>query len=313
MHQFSIVTPTFNRATYLPRVYDCLCKQGNVDLEWIIVDDGSTDNTREVVSGFEKKIEIKYIHKKNAGKPAAMNSGIQVANSHILVSLDDDDIFCPDALKTVWGYFDIRTEKFCQGCICLSGLCQYENGDIIGKKFPHDYFISDYIRYIKNKNIIGDKSEFYITNVVKRYPFPIFENEKNIAPSIIVIRIALTYKTLYLNRVLQEKQFLQGGLSTQNYWLMYPFSSELYYNEASTPPFRLKLQIKHSAKYIFFAKFNKKKHIFKKAKNKRVFPLGVLAYYLFSFRSFFNVFLTASKKNKEYKKYTSQNVSQHHK
>jgi len=305
MYQFSIVTPTFNRATYLPRIYDCLCKQRNVDLEWIIVDDGSTDNTKEVVSGFEKKFEIKYVHKKNAGKPAAMNYGTQIANSHILVSLDDDDILCPGALKTVWDYFDIKTGKFCHDCICLSGLCQYENGDIIGKKFPHDYFISDYIRYIKNKKIIGDKSEFYVTNIIKKYPFPVFENEKNIAPSIIVIRIALTYKTLYLNRILQEKQFLQGGLSTQNYWLMYPFSSELYYNEASTPPFRLRLQIKHSAKYIFFAKLNKRRHIYKKAENKLLFPLGFLVYHIFLLRRFFKFFLITSKKSKEYKKYTN--------
>ena len=307
MYQFSIITPTFNRAEYLPRVYNCLCQQGDINFEWIVIDDGSTDNTKEVLSGFEKKFEIKYIYQKNAGKPAAMNYGAQIADSHILISLDDDDVLCSNVLETAWGYFDIGTGRFKHGCVYLSGLSKYENGEIIGKRFPHDYFVSDYIRYIKNGNILGDKCEFFITKIFKEYPYPIMKNEKQIAESIVCIRMSLAYKTLYVNRVFLEKQFLQGGLSTQNFWLKYPLSSELYYNEASAPPFRLNLQIKHSGKYIFFAKLNKKKHIYKEAKNKLIFPLGISAYYMLSIKRFFNDFLVASKR-KSYKKYTVQTV-----
>jgi len=306
MYQFSIVTPTFNRAKYLPRVYNCLCQQGDIDFEWIIVDDGSTDDTKEVVSSFEKKFEIKYAYKENAGKPAAMNYGAHIANSQILVSLDDDDMLLPNVLEAVWKYFDTKTGKFLYDCICISGLSQYENGDIVGKKFPHDSFVSDYIRYIKNENILGDKCEFFLTEVYKKYPFPIIKNEKQIAESIMYIRISRTHQTLYVNHVFLEKQFLESGLSMQNFWLMYPFSSELYYNETSTPPFRLKLQIKHSAKYIYFARINQKKHIYKKAKNKTVFPLGVLAYCFFLFKDFIRIFPLTKQflKRKSYKKYT---------
>jgi len=301
MRQFSIITPTFNRAKYLSRVYDSLCQQGDVDFEWVIVDDGSIDNTREVVSKFENKFKIRYVYKENAGKPAAMNYGAQVADGLILVSLDDDDVLCPNTLETVWSYFDVKTGRFEHGCVCVSGLSQYENGDIIGQKFPNDYFVSDYIRYIKNMNITGDKCEFFLTEIYKKHPFPILKNEKQIAEGIMYIRISLSHKTLYVNRIFQEKQFLEGGLSMQNYWHLYPLSSELYYNETSCPPFSLKLQIKHSAKYIFFAKINHEKHVYKKAYNRRIFPLGILAYCMFSVKHF----LLQKKifKQKNYKKY----------
>ena len=277
MRQFSILTPTYNRAEYLPRIYDCLSQQ-DVDLEWVIVDDGSTDNTREIISGFDKSFEIKYAYQENAGKPTAHNRYMQMADSFISKMLDDDDILCPGALKSVWDYFDVNTGKFIQNCVCLSGLCQYSNGNIIGDKYPDDYIVSDHIRYIRNKFIKGDKSEFFLTDILKQYPFPIFENEKNIAPTVINTRIAFAYQTLYVNHVFEEKLFLEGGLSTQNYFIKYPHGSELVYNERSIPPFRLFHRIKHSALYIYFAKKNHKKNIFSNAKNKQIFPLGLCGY-----------------------------------
>jgi glycosyltransferase involved in cell wall biosynthesis len=287
MHQFSILTPTYNRAKYLPRIYDCLCQQGDIDFEWIIVDDGSSDNTREVVSGFERKFEIKYTYQENAGKPTAMNVGLQMANSYItLFSLDDEDILYPNVLKTVWSYFDIKTGRFDQGCVCLTGLCRYNTGEISGGEFPHDYIISDYIRYVQNRGIGGDRCEFFITNILKQYPFPIIENEKNIAPSIILARIALTHKTIYVNQVFQEKQHLEGGLSSQNYKMKYPLGAELLHNEKSIPPYRLKLQLNNTVSYIYYAKINHKKNIFKNAKNKKIYPFGFCKYCVYKFRLF---------------------------
>ena len=303
MHHFSIITPTYNRSKYLPRIYECLKMQGESDFEWIIIDDGSTDNTKEVVSSFEKVFKIRYAYKENGGKPSAMNLGFQMADSYITLSaLDSEDILCPNVLDTVWGFFDTKSGKFEHNCSCVTGLCQYENGKLLGMRFPHDYYVSDYIRYIKNKKITGDKCEFFLTETIKKYPYPIFNNEKNIAPSFLHIRIAWTQKTLYINKVLQEKQFLQGGLSTQNYWLKYPLSSELYYNETSVHPLKFTLQVKHSGEYIFYAKINKKKNIFKNAKNKLVFPLGTIMYCLLATKRFLKKFPILLGINNEIKK-----------
>jgi len=286
MYKFSIITPTLNRSKYLPRVYNSLCKQGITDFEWIIVDDGSTDNTKDTALSFEKLFEIKYLYKENAGKPSAMNYGIQNADSYISLSLDDDDILCPNTLKDAWEYFDMDTKTFKNNCVCLSGLSIYENGDIIGHKFPHDYYVSDHIRYVKNQNILGDKCDFFLTEIYRKFPFPLINNDRQIAPGIINIQVSFIYKILYINHVFQQKEFLEGGLSTQNYWYKNPFNSEYFYNVSSVPPFNLKLQIKNSAKYIFYARMNKKKNIFKNANNKNIFFLGLISYNIYTIKEY---------------------------
>jgi len=292
VRQFSVITPTFNRAKYLPRVFESLCKQGDVDFEWVIIDDGSTDNTKEVACGFKTIFEIKYHYQENAGQKAALNKGFLIANSHISLSLDDDDRLLPNALEAVFRYFDAESGMFEHECACLSGLCQYENGDIIGKKFPHDYFVSDHIRYRMNKNIVGDKSEFWVTNILNKYSFPLIPNEKNIIPSILWSRIALKYKTLYVNSLFKEKSFFIGGLSDINASHKYPLGSELYYNECSLPPFSLKVQLENLSEYILFARKNKKmyKEIFLLAKNKHFFALGVIILLYKNIKSYFKKF-----------------------
>ena len=310
---FSIITPTFNRVKLLPRIYDCLQQQGDIDLEWIIVDDGSTDETKELISGFKKAFEIKYAYQENAGKPTAMNRGLQMADSHISISLDSDDILCANVLNDIWNYYDIKTNGFEKNCVCIAGLCQYENGDIIGKKFPNEYFVSDHIRYIKNKRIIGDKCLFYITNILKKHPYPILGGEKHIAPGIVHTHIAFQHKTLYVNKIFAEKQFLHDGLSSKNYWVINPHGAEFYYNETSVPPFRFKLQIRHSGEYIFFARMNHKKNIFGDAKNKKVFLLGIFAYFMICTKFIFKKIKFLRRINDKIKKETRKYNQNFHK
>jgi hypothetical protein len=177
------------------------------------------------------------------------------------------------------GIYNKNTEKFNAGCSCLSGLCVYENGDIIGDKFPKDHYISDYIN-LSNIGIKGDKCDFFLTNVLKSFPFPILEGEKFIAESVVWNRMALYHKTLYINIPFARKYYLQDGLSSQPLFHMNPRSAELYYNEATIPQFSLKLQIKNSSQYIYFAKFNKEMNAFGLAKNKKIFPLGLFVYWV---------------------------------
>jgi len=319
VRQFSIVTPTFNRAKYLPRIYECLRQQNNIDFEWIIVDDGSSDNTKEIVESLiDRDVYIKYIYQENAGQLSARNTGTKNADSYILTKLDDDDLLCQGALEKVWNYFSIKTGKFQDNCVCLSGLCQYETGEIVGKKFPDDYFVSDHIRYRQNKHIHGDKSEFYVTSIFKKYPFPVIQDEKNMPPHIVHERIARDYTTLYVNHVFAIKNFMEGGLSTQKYVYKYTKGSELYHNEASMPPFNLKLKIHHSSRYIFFAKKNKRKQIFKSAKNKKIFILGLCRYHMILLKMFLEKFhpfsvlikITANNNTKFVKKITSDDYTQ---
>ncbi|MDR1257088.1 MAG: glycosyltransferase family 2 protein [Spirochaetaceae bacterium] len=304
MHKFSVITPTFNRAAYIQRIYDCLMNQGENDFEWIIIDDGSTDETESVVLGFDKIFDIKYIYQNNAGKQSAVNKGVDEADSYLSVILDSDDILLHNVLATVWNYFNVNDMSFENNCVSLSGLSRYSHlpslelergdgqtlsaesrfhaGEIIGDKFPSDYFISDHISCRYNMRISGDKCEFYITHILKKYPFPIFINEKFITEAVVWNRIAKYGKTLYINSILQEKMYLPSGLSSDYEGLLLnnPQGTELFYNEATIPKFKLRLQIEHSAKYIFFAKKNRRKHIIAHSKNKKICVLAFCLYYV---------------------------------
>jgi glycosyltransferase involved in cell wall biosynthesis len=281
MHAFSIITPTYNRYDYVSRIYHCLEKQSGVDLEWIIVDDGSTDNTDKIVSSFSssQNLDIKYIYQKNAGKPSAVNAGIRIADSYITQILDSDDVLLPDTLNKIWKYFNANDEHFENKCVCVSGLCVYENGKLIGDKFPKDNFVSNHIFCRENMNIKGDKCEFFLTKVIKEYLSPIITNERFIPEGIYLNRIAQKFNTIYINEVLSKKQFIEGGLSSQDIWLNNPLGTELYYNEATITDFKFSLQIKNSSEYIRYSKINHQQNTFDNAINKKAYPFGLVLYH----------------------------------
>ncbi|GHT82373.1 sugar transferase [Spirochaetia bacterium] len=276
-YKFSVITPTYNRGAYLRQIYECLIQQSEKDFEWIIVDDGSTDETKYIIDQFNKDIEIKYIYQENAGKPSAVNKGVQLADSLISVILDSDDILLPDILEIVYGYY---SSTGFEGCASVSGLSIDRNGEIVGDKFPQDYFVSDHITCWRNMR--GDKCDFFLTAILKQYLFPIFNNERFITETVVWNRMAMDYKTLYVNKIFLIKEYLEGGLSSKNNTLFIdnPLGTELYYNESSINRFRFKQQIIHSARYIKFAKINHKNNIFGHAKNKIIFPIGLIVYYL---------------------------------
>ena len=308
MRQFSIITPTYNRANFLPRVYDCLLQQGDIDFEWVIVDDGSSDNTKDVVSTLNGPFDIKYINQENSGKPKAVNRGVSLANSYISLLHDDDDTLLPNILPLVWKYFDPASETFQEGCACVSGLCVYDNGKIIGDKFPFDYHISDNINYRDNKKIKGDKCEFFLTSILKTYPFPVINNEKFIGESLVWNRIALNHRTIYINEIFLKKVFLEDGLSNKPIWTDNPHSSELFHNEMTNPRFLLSIQLINYAKYIRYAKINKKSlpQIYSSSHNKKLFLPGLLFYVLFLVKQYFSKlsFMEKRKKKRYWKKIT---------
>ena len=106
--KISVLTPSYNRADKLKVLYQSLCNQNYINFEWIIIADGSTDETDAVVKGFieEKKLQIKYKWKKKGGKPSAHNEGVLLADSELIVICDDDDYFTNGALSTINKYWE---------------------------------------------------------------------------------------------------------------------------------------------------------------------------------------------------------------
>ena len=149
--KLSILTATYNRANYLERIYKSIIqnqRSSNIEVEWIIIDDGSTDNTRDIINNFvlENKVRIKYIFQENSGKMAAINRGMEEATGEIIVDCDSDDFFAKNAFKIIEKNVSrlLNNKKIYALCFLKRDLF----GNISGKMFPKNYIICLYFFFI---------------------------------------------------------------------------------------------------------------------------------------------------------------------
>lgn len=211
----SIFTPTYNRAYILNALYDSLVKQTNKDFEWIIVDDGSTDNTEELVKNLCKNNnDFSIVYKKvdNGGKHRAINIGAQLAKGELFFIVDSDDKLPKESIEIILEIYNTIPpgEKVLYAGLC--GLRGSKEG-YIGQTFKGD--IKD-LTYLESKfnNISGDKADIYFTEIIKKYPFPTYENEKFIPESVVWNTIAEDgLKLRYFNKIVYYCEYLQDGLS----------------------------------------------------------------------------------------------------
>lgn len=215
MHKVAILTPSYNRAGTLRRCYNSLLRQTCKDFVWIIVDDGSSDDTRNEVENFinDQKIGIRYIYKKNGGKHTALNLGIGQINNELTLILDSDDYLTDDAIAEIMFYHKkYKTHKEICG---FTFLKVFQSGKVIGMKFSKNEDIGSYIEKRLNENIKGDKCEVFYTRCLKECPFPEFEGEKFIAESTVWIQIGLKFEMVHINKSIYVADYLEDGLTKQ--------------------------------------------------------------------------------------------------
>jgi len=201
---FTVFTATFNRANTLPRVHAGLAQQTFRDFEWLIVDDGSTDGTRELVETWlaEPEFRIRYVHKPNGGKHTAWNAGVDLAQGQLFLSLDSDDACTPDALQVfhdAWQSIDPRRREAFTG-VC--SLAMDQNGDIVGDSFPQDVWDSDSNTLRFKYHLRGDKWGFHRIDVARKFRFPEYEGLRYVPESIVWGRIANHYQERFINKPL---------------------------------------------------------------------------------------------------------------
>lgn len=202
---FTVFTATYNRAETLPRVYASLARQDCQDFEWLIVDDGSTDGTEELVRAWQRSAHfpIRYIYKPNGGKHTAWNTGLDHARGRFFLSLDSDDACTPDALqvfKDTWESIEPgRRERFTGVC----SLVMDTNGAVVGDRFPDDVFDSDSSALRFQHRISGEKWGFHRTDVVREFRFPEEEGVRYVPESLVWGRIAARYQERFINRALR--------------------------------------------------------------------------------------------------------------
>ena len=213
-HLITVFTPTYNRAGTLRRLFESLTSQTSYQFEWLIVDDGSTDNTEELIIQLQKKctsFKIRYLKKENGGKHTAINKGIQLAKGFLFFIVDSDDYLTPDAIASIinWEQSIASKDNFAG----VSGNRGYSNHQLIGETFDGDYL--DATALERNQcNILGDKAEIYYTDVLQRYPFPVFENERFLTESIVWNRMAEDgLKIRWFNKIIYITEYRDDGLT----------------------------------------------------------------------------------------------------
>ena len=171
---FTVFTPTYNRAHTIRRVYDSLCAQTLRDFEWLVVDDGSTDNTSEIIAKWSEASEfpIRYLKQENGGKHLAHNRALVEAKGYLFAIFDSDDALVPNALDNLdrlWRSIPEGEQRtFCS----VGGLCRDQHGAIVGDKFPTDPFDADMREVAYVHRIGGEKWIGWVTELARRYPFP---------------------------------------------------------------------------------------------------------------------------------------------
>ena len=202
---FTVFTPTYNRAQTLHRVYDSLKLQTFHDFEWLIVDDGSTDDTKELVQKWiqEEKFPIRYIWQENQQKKGAFNHGVQKAQGELFLTLDSDDACVPEALEILIKYWNLIPLDQQDQFSAVTCLCKDQHGKLVGTKFPKDITDCDLHELRYKYKVKGEKWGFQRTEVLKQFPFPGVEEKGHVPPGWLWNAISREYKTRFINEVLR--------------------------------------------------------------------------------------------------------------
>jgi glycosyltransferase involved in cell wall biosynthesis len=202
---FTVFTPTFNRKHTLGRVFESLKSQTFRDFEWLIVDDGSTDGTGDLVDSWRQTVdfEIKYIYQKNQGKGAAYNTAVPVARGELFLTLDSDDQCVPEALERFKYHWDSIPEGRRGAFSAVTVLCRTPGGEPVGSKFPRDVVDSDSLEISYKYKVRGEKWGFHRTDVLRRHPFPVLAKSKYVPEGVVWRSIAREHKTRFVNEMLR--------------------------------------------------------------------------------------------------------------
>ena len=228
----TIFTPTYNRKKELESLYHSLTQQTDMDFEWLVVDDGSSDDTKTYINKLikSKKINIRYIYKENGGKQSAYNLGLIETKGDIFVCIDSDDILDKKAVEIIKKDFK-KLPKDTAGYAYLQGYISDQN-KIIGTDFKGNKKAYYYDVYGK-LGVTGDKLIVFKTNIAKEYPFPMFQGEKFVPEALVYNRIAKEYMLNLSDEVLAYKEYLPGGYSNNYFNLVKrnPKGNTLYFKE----------------------------------------------------------------------------------
>lgn len=269
----TVFTPTYNRGNLLNRLYQSLCRQNYKEFEWIIMDDGSLDDTSSIVNIIQDKhpygdFSILYYKKENGGKHTAVNTGVQKAHGDLFFIADSDDILPPNALQTVAEVWE--QTKYDNS---IGGICGFDgginDGSIIGTGFPKEVrllnielsnhinigYIDATTRDVRFKlKVDGDMKEVFRTSVLREYPFPEIKGERFCPEVLVWNRIASKYKLRHINKIIYLVEYQQDGITSAitRSRMNSPIASTMTYAEMLDYDISLKWKIRSAINYWRF-------------------------------------------------------------
>ncbi len=251
----TVFTPTYNRAYTLSKLYDSLCAQSSMNFEWLVVDDGSTDDTESMVAGFmaQDKLRIRYIRQENGGKHRAINRGVSEAQGELFFVVDSDDQLTPDAIDFIsTQYSSIRGDESFAG---LCALKSYFDGSKIGGEENWTQIDANALDIRFKHGVNGDLAEVLRRDVLQRYPFPDFEGERFCPEALVWNRIARDYKLRYIYKKIYLCDYLDDGLTARIVAVRMdsPTYSMTYYSELIRDRVPMRVKIKSAINFWRFA------------------------------------------------------------
>ncbi|PMC24374.1 glycosyltransferase family 2 protein [Hoylesella buccalis] len=212
----TVFTPSYNRVTFLRRILECLCQQTFKDFEWIVVDDGSTDSTKDmmdkIIAGCES-FPIRYIYKENGGKHTAINLGTKLAKGELFFIVDSDDTLMDTALQTVADEWNkVKDNAQVGGVVGLD--VNSKTGEIIGGGLPQDVIDCDAMEIRYRYHVRGDLKEVFKTEVLRAFPFPEIKGERFCPEQLVWFRIAQKYKLRYVNKPIYGAEYQPDGITS---------------------------------------------------------------------------------------------------
>lgn len=210
----TILTPTFNRAHLLPRLFESLTHQTDFNFEWLVMDDGSTDGTSDLFAGktfLSAPFPIRYYRQENGGKHRALNAGVKQAKGDFIFIADSDDWLLPQSVAIVGLHTSaIADDNTFAG---VAGLDVFDDERIVGTGLPQDIIDCNAMDIRYRYHVDGDLKEVFKTTVLQEFPFPEIQDEKFCPEQLVWFRIAQKYKLRYFNTPIYVAEYQPNGIT----------------------------------------------------------------------------------------------------
>lgn len=273
--KISILTPTYNRAKLLDKLYASIRKNcencTNIQIEWLIMDDGSTDNTKDVVMKYisEKNIDVKYFFQKNQGKMKAINNLINKSTGDFILECDSDDYLTENACNVIEK--SIKRYKDIEGIYALVFLKYTTAGQNMGNQFIKDGYKSKMFDLYFKEKIIGEKALLYNAKIRKKFQYELENDEKFITEARMQHKMDLKYDVICINKPIMICEYKSDGYTKniskvfmQNPYGYFKYFKEIFQQNMNGVTLKKRIYVyKH---YILFATLTNAEHPIKQVK-----------------------------------------------